>query len=323
MLAYLPTSAVRNAFSTGFKGVARGITPDMTATITDVLDNLADRIERASVLDKPANVVANLVAKLVPHGKARDLASGKPIGHPLHPLLVAVPIGSWVAASALDMTGGDAKAARRLVGLGVATAVPSVISGASDWSTTVGGERRIGLVHAAVNDVALTLYVGSWLARLRGRRLKGTALGLAGLGVLSAGGWLGGHLAYANGVGVDTTAFQTIPTEWTDVAAEADVSERPISVTAGGTSVLLARTRGRIVAMADRCTHRGGPLHEGKVCDGKVVCPWHGSEFALDDGSVQRGPAVRPQPTAEVRVVDGRVQVRRPDEPRSLRADSV
>jgi nitrite reductase/ring-hydroxylating ferredoxin subunit len=181
---------------------------------------------------------------------------------------------------------------------------------------TGGGERRVGLVHALVNDVALMLYVGSWRARRKGRRAKGTALGLAGLSVLSVGGWLGGHLAYANGVGVDTTAFQQLPADWTDAAAATDVpSGGAIAVDVDGVQVLLANVDGHVVALADRCTHRGGPLHEGSVCDGKVTCPWHGSEFSLTDGAVEHGPAVRPQPAAEARVVDGRVQIRRPDEP--------
>lgn len=303
--------------------VPAGYDERMTA-LSDVLDRLADRIEHAAVLDRPAELLAGAVAKLVPHGPVADLASGKPIGHPVHPLLVAVPIGSWASAATLDLTGGDAKAARRLVGLGIAAAVPTIVTGASDWSTTVGGERRVGLVHALLNDVALMLYTGSWLARGRGRRVKGALLGFAGLGVLGAGGWLGGHLAYGLGVGVDTTAFDQLPQDWTDVAAAADVpTDSAIAVSVDGVQIMLTAGSSGIVAMADRCTHRGGPLHEGTICDGKVTCPRHASEFSLADGSVARGPAVRRQPMAEARVVDGRVQVRRADEPRGLRRNPV
>jgi nitrite reductase/ring-hydroxylating ferredoxin subunit/uncharacterized membrane protein len=269
-------------------------------------------------------VLAGLVRRLIPYGPVQDLASGSPLGHPAHPILVAVPIGSWVSANLLDLTGGDARTTRRLVGLGILAAVPAAAAGASDWATTSGAERRIGLVHAALNWTALGLYSASWVARGRGRRVKGALLALAGTGVVSASGWLGGHLSYALGVGVDTTAFQSLPRDWTDVAAESDVSaDKLVLADAGGIPVLLVRAGDRITAMADRCTHRGGPLNEGEIRDGCVVCPWHQSEFALADGSLVHGPATRPQPTAEVRVVGGRVQLRRADEPRSLRADSV
>jgi nitrite reductase/ring-hydroxylating ferredoxin subunit/uncharacterized membrane protein len=254
----------------------------------------------------------------------RDLASGSPLGHPLHPVLVAIPIGAWTSASILDLTGGDATAAKRLIGLGSLAALPTALTGANDWLTTLGGERRVGLVHAALNDTALGLYVSSWLARRRGRRIKGAALALAGAGVLGVAGWLGGHLAYGLGVGVDTTVFQHFPQDWTDVAAEADVPvSQPMLADAAGIPVMLIRQGGTILALGDRCTHRGGPLHEGTVADGCVTCPWHGSQFTLADGSVQHGPATRPEPVAEARVLDGRVQVRRADEPRALRTKPI
>jgi nitrite reductase/ring-hydroxylating ferredoxin subunit len=79
----------------------------------------------------------------------------------------------------------------------------------------------------------------------------------------------------------------------------------------GRNDVLLVRSGGAVLALSDRCSHRGGPLHEGELVDGCVQCPWHGSRFVLADGSVARGPASRPQPAYETRVVAGRVQVRR------------
>jgi nitrite reductase/ring-hydroxylating ferredoxin subunit/uncharacterized membrane protein len=296
----------------------------MTRPTVAALESVADRIEHATALDKPADVLAGWVRKLIPHGRVEDVASGSPLGHPAHPLLVALPIGSWASANLLDLTGGDARTTRRLIGLGIVFAVPAAATGANDWATTSGGERRMGFVHAALNWTAIGLYTASWLARGRGRRIKGKALALAGTGVLSASGWLGGHLTYALGVGVDTTAFQTLPAQWTDVAAESDVTAGKLLLAeADGIPVLLVRAGNAITAMADRCTHRGGPLNEGEIRNGCVVCPWHHSEFAIADGSLVHGPATRPQPTAEVRVIDGRVQVRRADEPSSLRAYSV
>jgi nitrite reductase/ring-hydroxylating ferredoxin subunit/uncharacterized membrane protein len=292
-------------------------------TTNAALDAAVHRLETAEVLDAPAGAVSALAQRVFGRGAARDLASGTPLGHPIHPLLVAVPIGSWASATVLDFTGGNGKAAKRLVGLGVLSAVPAALTGANDWSTTTGAERRVGFVHALLNDLALTLYTASWLARRRGRRGKGALFALIGMGVLSVAGWLGGHLAYGMGVGVDTTAFQSMPEAWTDVAAESDVpTGRAIRVDAAGVPLMLTCLEGRVVALADRCTHRGGALHEGRISDGRVVCPLHDSEFDLRDGSVCAGPAVRPQPMLDVRVLDGRVHVRRGDESRSLRTRS-
>ena len=81
---------------------------------------------------------------------------------------------------------------------------------------------------------------------------------------------------------------------------------------AGGTDILLYRREGRIFALANRCSHRGGPLHKGRVADGTVRCPWHLSTFSLEDGSILQGPATAPQPCYQTRVRDGAIEVREP-----------
>jgi nitrite reductase/ring-hydroxylating ferredoxin subunit len=294
--------------------------------MTQVLDTVVVKIEQATWLDPIAAAVAKIVKRALPRGPVRDTASGTPLGHPLHPALVAVPVGSWSAAAYLDLSGGKRhrRAARRLIGLGNVAAIPTALTGANDWADTLGAERRVGFVHALVNDVALTFFVSSWWARRRGRPIKGIALSLAGTGVMSAGAWLGGHLAYGLGVGVDTTAFQHAPQEWTDVAAETElVADKPLRTDADGVPIMLLRRGGGIVALADRCTHRGGPLHEGTLDGNTITCPWHGSRFCVDDGSVVEGPATRPAPVFETRVTGGRVEVRRADELRTLRTNPV
>ena len=182
----------------------------------------------------------------------------------------------------------------------------------------------MGLAHLALNVAGLGVIAASWLSR---RKDPGTGvfdshgpwLTLTGFGIVGASAWLGGHLAYAMGVGVDTTAFQRPPTRWADTVAVSDLVEgQPVTATVGATTVVLVRDRGRIHALADRCTHRGGPLHEGTVQDGCIECPWHASRFDLKDGAVVQGPATRPAPVYETRVIGGRVQVRR-DEVRTLR----
>lgn len=295
----------------------------MVYRLAAALDGLVDRVERADRLDPLADMLAAAGRALKP-GRVKDLLSGTTVGHPAHPVLVTVPIGAFVTVAYLDLTGGPRgrAAAQRVVGLGVVAALPALATGLSDWLDTAGAERRVGLVHAAVNDLAVTLYGASWLARRRGRH--GLGVGLAALGsvMITAGGWLGGHLAYAQGVGVDTTAFQKAPADWTDIGRLADVPEdAAVGWDAAGVPVLVIRRGDSVQVLADRCTHRGAPLHEGEVRDGCIVCPWHGSRFALDDGRVVKGPATRPQPVYEVREVGDRLQVRRSDEPRSLRTN--
>jgi nitrite reductase/ring-hydroxylating ferredoxin subunit/uncharacterized membrane protein len=298
----------------------------MAIRLARALDTVAAKIEHATWLDPAAETVAGLVRRVLPRGPVRDIASGTPLAHPVHPALVAIPIGSWSAATYLDLIGGKQhqQAACQLVGLGNLAALPTAITGANDWAYTQGAERRVGFVHALLNDVALSLFVGSWWVRRRGHPLEGIALSLAGSGVMSAGAWLGGHLAYALGVGVDTTAFQHAPKDWTDVAAETDVvAGKLIRVDAGGVPVVLMRRGDQVIALADRCTHRGGLLHEGSLEGGTISCPVHGSRFCVDDGAVVEGPATRPAPVFETRVTAGRVEVRRNQEPRSLRTDPV
>jgi nitrite reductase/ring-hydroxylating ferredoxin subunit/uncharacterized membrane protein len=295
-----------------------------------LMELLTRGIERASFLDPVADVVQPLVQRAT--APAKDLLSGTAVGHPSHPALVVAPIGAAVCSAVLDLTGGDRDASRRLLGVGIISALPTAATGLSDWSDTSGAERRVGLVHAWANVAGLGLMIASWAARrgtARDRsapgRLgpRGALLSLTGLGIMGFSGWLGGHLAYALGVGVDTTAFTTVPTEWTDACEIGDLSEgRPVMARVAGTPVLLVRDRGALLALLDRCSHRGGPLHEGEVRDGCVTCPWHGSTFALTSGSVVRGPATRPQAALQTRVVEGRVQVRR-DEPRTFRVRPV
>lgn len=297
------------------------------ATVNTWLDNIIGRVERAEVLDPPANKLADLVGKWLQPGPVKNLLSGTGTGHPAHPILILLPLGSWASAFFLDVAGGNdggtATAARRLIVLGNLTALPTALTGLSDWADTQGAERRVGLVHAGLNVTALGVFTASAAARGANARGLGVLTAALGMGLVSASGWLGGHLAYARGVGTDTTAFEVAPADWTDVAAVDDISDKPLRVDAGGVAVLVIRHEGELRAISDRCTHRGGPLHEGSIEDGCVVCPWHGSRFRLTDGQIDRGPATRPQRAFEVRTLDGRVQVRPAPDPGSLRTEPV
>jgi nitrite reductase/ring-hydroxylating ferredoxin subunit/uncharacterized membrane protein len=281
---------------------------------------LTGKLEQAKVLDPLAGGLNAAVHKVLPRGPVKDALHGTWLGHQAHPMLIAGPIGLWSGALLLDVTAGDAgrDAAQRLVGAGVLAAVPTAASGLADWSELGSAKKpkRVGLVHAAANSTALVLYGMSWLARHRGDDARGRRLALLAAGGLAAGGYLGGHLSYAQGVGVNRNADeQKKPRDWTDAASSADVQEgRPHRVEVKGQQIALVRSGGTVHALSAVCGHWGGPLDEGALVDaggdGCVECPWHGSRFRLSDGAVKRGPATTPQLSYDVRTAGDRLQVR-------------
>lgn len=69
-----------------------------------------------------------------------------------------------------------------------------------------------------------------------------------------------------------------------------------------GTAVAVFNVGGTFYAVANACTHVGGPLGEGRLDGTTVTCPWHGSRFDVTSGQVLQGPARRPVATYPVRV---------------------
>jgi len=281
--------------------------------LSSYMDKIVERIETTGVLDAPAALLEPVAKRITRSDAASRVLSGAPIGHRLHPLLTDLPIGAWTSAAALDLLGGRAArpAARRLVALGVLAAVPTALSGAADWQHTREGDRRVGVVHAAANSVGLLLQVASWSARRRGHFFRGKVLSAAALGAVGAGGYLGGHLVFRRGVGVDADVPVVDNPAW-HVACRADelVDGHPHGVDVDGARVVLVRDLGRVYALAATCSHAGGPLDEGYV-DGSVIeCPWHNSKFRLDDGAVVRGPAACPQPVYQTRLRGDIVEIR-------------
>jgi nitrite reductase/ring-hydroxylating ferredoxin subunit/uncharacterized membrane protein len=272
------------------------------------LRELIGKLEGLEALDGVSDRIAGYVNSAV--RPAKSLLSGTWLEHPLHPVLTELPIGCWSGAVIIDLVGGSgaAEAVDPLVGLGALAAVLAVVSGLSDWADSYGPERRVGLVHAAANVTGLGLFAASLMAENRSaRRLR-----LLGLAAVSAGGYLGGHLSFGRGVGVDHQAFLEKPSEWVD-ALETDSLEEatPTLAEAGAARVMLYRRGTQIYAISDVCPHAAGPLHEGNVDDELcVTCPWHGSRFRLSDGRAVHGPASAPGAVYQARLKHGKVQVR-------------
>lgn len=283
-----------------------------------VVAELAEGLAEVKVIDGPAKWIGKQVRNLTRPAKVKEALSGTWLGHPVHPLLIALPIGTWSSAVLLDWLAGDdaEQGADVLVAAGIAAAGPTVATGWNDWADAEPASdpvRRLGLIHAALNASAVALFAGSLAARLGGARDKGKLLALAGMGAVTGGGWLGGHLTYAKAVGVDTTVFEEYPTDWTPALADAALGEGEMrKVDVGGVPIMLARWQGEVYALANTCVHRGGSLADGELENGCVVCPLHSSTFRLKDGSLERGPGPYPQPALETRVSDGSIEVRAP-----------
>ena len=142
----------------------------------------------------------------------RSVVAG-PYGHPFHGILVTIPIGSWIASLVFDiaaLTTGDVDGysggARLLVAIGILGALLAGVVGLIDLSQLEKGTRvrKIGLIHMSLNLVAIALFSISFALRsgVDGTSIPGMVVGIAGLTVLAASGFLGGELAYRYGVRV-------------------------------------------------------------------------------------------------------------------------
>jgi nitrite reductase/ring-hydroxylating ferredoxin subunit/uncharacterized membrane protein len=282
-------------------------------------DRLLDKLEKATALDNVGDRLQAATQAVIRPQRLRDLLHGVWLGHSLHPVLVQAPVGAFISAAVLDLLPGRRRAATTLIAMGTATALPAAAAGLTDWASLARDQRRTGLVHAAGNTVALTLYVASLAARVRGRHGWGKALGFAGLSAAGASAYLGGHLSYKQGAGVNQAVsdLRRLPDGWQRVGPLQDLPDgRPVTRDVGDVAVLLYRHGDEVSAMLNRCSHASGPLGEGTVVgsgsDACVVCPWHGSQFRLTDGRVVHGPASSSQPLLRSRVEQGQVEVALP-----------
>lgn len=285
----------------------------LTRRLADVqpwLDRLADRVQPP---------VRDFLER---HRRLHDLLDGTWFGAPLHPALTDVPIGSWVAAFALDAVGeltdspAIARAADAALLVGVVGALPTAATGAGDWRDLTGEQRRIATLHAVLNTVGLGLTVASLAQRARGHRGSGRALSATGMAVSGLAAHLGGALSFGVGVRVNRSSFlaRTVPADFTPVLQDDELSAEAMRrVDVDGFPVLLARDHtGRPCAITETCSHLGGPLASGQRSGDVVTCPWHGSRFDLRTGEVVEGPAVFPQQVYQARVRDGAIELRRP-----------
>lgn len=161
------------------------------------LPGVMNSLESASFLDKEGDAVHRVIKPALDGSAIGGVLRGSFVGHPIHPALVNVTVGAWTSAVVLDLAGSEPTAARRLIGLGLASAPPTLATGWADWSTRGPRARRVGLIHAATNAAGLFLFLGSFLRRRTRTDTVAKGLAIAGLGAAGLGGVIGGHLAYS------------------------------------------------------------------------------------------------------------------------------
>jgi len=287
------------------------------------IQSLVEALGEQDWLDQVGNTVQPIIdrALMTTGGQpVKDFLHGVWLGHPLHPVLTDVPLGAWTVAVVLDaldeIKGCDdyARGAEAAVTIGLAGAVGAAVTGITDWEHLDRQPRRVGLLHGILNTTAALLYARSLQLRKRRQRRAGRGFALLGYTVSMAAAYLGGKLVYEDRIGVNR-AKEHLPanpasTEFIPVLLEAELPENVLRrVEVDGVPILLVRRGTRVFALAETCSHLSGPLAEGQLEGESVVCPWHGSRFALTDGRVLNGPATHPQPCFISRVRNSQIEI--------------
>ena len=253
-----------------------------------------------------------------PLGPIEDLAHGHWLGHPVHAATTDIPIGALTVTIVLDLLGQRYAADVALV-IGILAMLASAVVGAADYSDTDGTALQRATIHSTIMVVALVVYLVSLAMRAGdpADRSVPVVLSILAYLILLAGAWVGGDVVYVLGNMVSRHAFRGAGAKWLPLEIEgglglADLPEgQPVRGKLGINNLVLLRQGETVNALHETCAHAGGPLAQGKVVDGCIQCPWHGSRFRLSDGLAQRGPTVYDQPRYEVRTGESGLEARR------------
>lgn len=284
---------------------------------TSALIQMADTPALDTVAEPLANAIKSAYSSAGEPGRmVKDTMHGVWLGHPLHPVFTDLPLGAWTTGLVLDAAAAARnepvleQAADMAIAVGLVGAAGAAVTGLTDWSETSGRSRRTGLVHGLLNIAATTLYATAYMLRKNGSRSAGQTCAVAGYGIALGAAWLGGDLVYDQRIGVNH-ADADEPETFKQVAKASDLKDGSMMhAKTDEADVLLVRQHERLCALNHRCSHAGGPLSEGELKDGSVVCPWHQSQFSIDDGHIINGPATQNQPTLDVREHAGQIEVR-------------
>jgi uncharacterized membrane protein/nitrite reductase/ring-hydroxylating ferredoxin subunit len=247
-------------------------------------------------------------------------------GHPIHPILVTFPIAFFVSAfiSDLILIITDrvffGQMAKYLEAGGIIFGVIAAVPGIIDYFGAVPPESsamKRATKHGLLNISMLFIFIMALLLRMKSDVSTFTLLILEGAGVvmLTVSGWLGGTLVHRNQIGVDHRYAGA--GKWKEEIVNSDGKIELKNMDQLGINqmkllhvnnkrIVIGRSESGLVSFDDSCTHRGGSLADGVMICGTVQCPWHGSQFNCQTGTVNAGPAKEKIKTYKIEVVDNR-----------------
>ncbi|TMC71138.1 MAG: Rieske 2Fe-2S domain-containing protein [Chloroflexi bacterium] len=281
-----------------------------------MLHNAIERILEAQAMwaDPLGKIFVAIFAALYkPVPILKDFLHGVWLGHPLHPAITDVPIGAYVVALVLDLSGQRA-GATAAIGVGIVFMLLAALAGYADYIDLEGKTQRFGTIHSSLMLVALVLYLVSFVMRLGAVPSPAEVwLSVVGFVIVITSAYVGGELVYNLGTQVDRHAWRGGGTKWSALDVADIPPDKPVKAKAGAQTLVVVRHGTSLDALHDVCAHQGCSLSDGKVVGEAIECPCHGSRYRLRDGLVVRGPAVFDQPHYEVREADGKIEARRTD----------
>lgn len=181
------------------------------------------RLERSSRVDWAVLRCEPVLEWLHRHRSVTETLQGRHLGHAVHPIMVQVPLGTWLSALMLDLSPVDreGRAAQLLSGIGLLSALPAVVTGVAELAEADQPRRRVGTVHAGANTLGLLLQSVALVQRSRGHQKAALMVSTVAMVALGAGGYLGGHLSIARKVGSRDPLFED------DQCVEDDGAQRP------------------------------------------------------------------------------------------------
>ena len=279
--------------------------------------------------------------------KLKDFLEGKPLRHPIHPMLVHFPIGLLLLSFLIDLASLAFPSVPNLVRdsfyamlLGLIMALVAAVPGLVDYTDIRSDHpgKRTATAHMILNFMVVVVYginLGVRSSSLLDRKISmgPLILSLIGVGLLSASAYLGGGLVYNQGIAVGrhkrhmptprdtihlTTPIPGAEGVFVPIMAAQQLREREtLRVEISAQIMTIVKIGNQLFAFQEFCTHRFGPLSEGSFDGFNVQCPWHNSCFDVRTGKVTNGPAKVDLKIFEMEMREGKVGILLPRQTKS------
>jgi len=254
-------------------------------------------------------------------------------------MLVHFPIGLFLLSLIIDLVSLAVPSVPDLMRgslyamlLGTITALIAAVPGFVDYTDIRRDHpgKRTATAHMILNLIVVAVYTLNVVVRWSLVSNSSVSIGplflsLVGVGLLSVSGYLGGRLVYDDGIAVGRhkrhmpmpkdTLHVSAPVPGADavfvpVPAAQQLREREtLRMEIDGQVMTIVRIENQLFAFQEFCTHRFGPLSEGRFDGFDVQCPWHNSCFDVRTGKVTKGPAKVDLKTFKVETREGKVGI--------------